>query len=95
MFDIAFKEAAMEALREMKRFHAREVLDAVESHLRFEPERTSKSAIKRLRGRQQATYRLRVGEYRVFYDVGEDIVTLVAILRKDETPGFHGRGEGS
>jgi len=85
----------MEALREMKRFHAREVLDAVESHLRFEPERTSKSAIKRLRGRQQATYRLRVGEYRVFYDVEEERVTVLAILHKKETAAFYERGEGS
>jgi mRNA-degrading endonuclease RelE of RelBE toxin-antitoxin system len=77
----------------MNSFHAAQVLEAVETHLRLEPERTSKTTIKRLRGRQRATFRLRVGEYRVFYDVLEDVVSVVAILHKDEPPRFYEQGE--
>jgi mRNA-degrading endonuclease RelE of RelBE toxin-antitoxin system len=92
MFDIEFKEEALDALRRIKPFHARQILNAVEKHLRFEPERTSRTRIKRLRGPQQAVFRLRVGDYRVFYDVEGSLVTVVAILRKDETRGFHKEG---
>ena len=45
--------------------------------------------MKRLRGTQDATYRLRVGEHRVFYDVVEDQVIVTAVLRKHETVGFY------
>ena len=39
-------------------------------------------------GKQDATYRLRVGEYRVFYDVGEGVVTVVAVFHKRDTVRF-------
>jgi len=93
MFDIEFKAEAVAAIRKIKSFHAKQILDAVESHLRSEPERTSKTTIKRLRGKQQATFRLRVGDYRVYYDVAENVVSVVAILHKNETPRFYEKGE--
>ncbi|MGQ0721975.1 MAG: type II toxin-antitoxin system RelE family toxin, partial [Candidatus Eiseniibacteriota bacterium] len=40
--------------------------------------------IKRLRGMRQPQYRLRVGEMRVFYDVTETEVQVLAIVSKDE-----------
>lgn len=59
------------------------VLDAMERHLRHEPTRTSKSRIKRLRGLSRPQYRLRVGDdVRVFYDVGDDRVEILAIVAK-------------
>ena len=93
MFDLEFKGEALSALRKMKSCYAKEILDAVESDLRLEPERTSKTRIKRLRGKQRATFRLRVGDYRVIYDVVENVVSVVANLHKDETPKFHEQGE--
>jgi mRNA-degrading endonuclease RelE of RelBE toxin-antitoxin system len=95
MFEIEFKREALAALRKMKSIRAQQVLDAVESHLRHEPERTSRTRIKRLRGKQRAVFRLRAGDYRVFYDVLEDVVSVVAVLHKDETPEFYAEGEGS
>ena len=65
------------------------IIDAIETHLQYEPERVSRSRVKRLRGKQGATYRLRVGEYRVFYDVVEDQVIVTAVLHKQETVGFY------
>jgi len=93
MFDIECKAEAVAALRKIKSFWARQILDAIESHLRLEPERTTRTTIKRLRGKQQATFRLRVRDYRVFYDVLENVVSVVAVLHKDETPKFHEQGE--
>ena len=65
------------------------ILDVIETHLRHEPDRVSRSRIKRLRGRQTATYRLRVGDYRVFYDIAEDEVVVIAVLHKRETAEFY------
>lgn len=57
---------------------------AIERHLRHQPERTSRSSIKRLRGRLRPQYRLRVGEIRVFYDVSLGLVEILAIVAKDD-----------
>ncbi len=54
-------------------------------HLRHEPTKTSKTRIKRLRGLSRPQYRLRVGDdIRVFYDVTEDTVEVLAIVPKSE-----------
>ena len=57
---------------------------AIETHLRHEPLNTSRSRIKRLRGLGQPQYRLRVDEVRVFYDVTESAVEILAIVSKSE-----------
>ena len=59
-----------------------EVQDAIERHLRHEPRKTSRRRIKRLRGLSKPQYRLRVGEVRVFYDVSEKSVAVLAIVAK-------------
>ena len=83
-----------------------EVRDGIELHLRHEPTKLSKSRIKRLRGLDQPQYRLRVGEIRVFYDVTDKEVQVLAIVSKGEAqgwldeqgvasaPGSPGQGEG-
>ena len=80
--------AALRQLRRLRRIDAVRILDAIESHLRYEPERPTRT-IKRLRGRQDVTYRLRVGNFRVFYDVDGQTVTIIAVLHKRETETFY------
>ena len=82
------------------------VRDAIELHLRHEPTKVSRSRIKRLRGLDRPQYRLRVNEVRVFYDVSEASVQVLAIVPKSQaeawlkaagTPskaGGTGEGEG-
>jgi mRNA-degrading endonuclease RelE of RelBE toxin-antitoxin system len=77
----------------MRRFEAVTIVDSIERALATEPERTTRGSIKRLRGRQDATYRFRVGHYRVFYDVVDDRVEVVQILHKSETVSFYGEEE--
>src|SRR5262245_6635642 len=67
-----------------------EVRDALERHLRYEPTRTSKSRIKRLRGLRQPQYRLRVGEIRVFHDVTLEVVEVLSIVTKAEAARWLG-----
>ena len=82
---------APDASRALRRLPARvrgEVRDALERHLRFEPTKTSKGRIKRLRGLSQPQYRLRVKEIRVFYDVTETSVEILAIIEKQEAQAW-------
>jgi mRNA interferase RelE/StbE len=78
---------APEAVEDYKRLAARvraEIRSALETHLRHEPEKLSRSRIKRLRGLRQPQYRLRVGDVRVFYDVTGTTVQVLAIVSKQE-----------
>ena len=61
---------------------------ALEVHLTNEPTKVSKSRIKRLRGMHQPQYRLRVGDIRVFYDVTEKEVQILAIVSKAEAQAW-------
>ncbi|HWQ37439.1 MAG TPA: type II toxin-antitoxin system RelE/ParE family toxin [Burkholderiales bacterium] len=58
--------------------------DGLETHLRHEPTKQSRSRIKRLKKLAQPQYRLRLGEVRVFYDVREERVEILAIVLKSE-----------
>jgi addiction module RelE/StbE family toxin len=89
MLRIQFKPEAVNDLKRIRRYHAAAIVDAIERHLTEEPERITRGSIKRLRGRQQATFRLRIADYRVFYDVGEDRVEIVRILHTAETRSFY------
>jgi mRNA-degrading endonuclease RelE of RelBE toxin-antitoxin system len=64
------------------------VRDAIELHLRHEPTKVSKSRIKRLRGLDRPQYRLRVDEVRVFYDVSEGSVQVLAIIPKSQAEAW-------
>ena len=84
-FDIILAPQAIEDFKRLKAHIRAELRDAMETHLRREPAKTSRSRIKRLRGLRQPQYRLRVGEIRVFYDVIEETVEVLAIVAKSET----------
>ena len=61
---------------------------AIETHLRHEPTKVSKSRIKRLRGLSRPQYRLRVEEVRVFYDVTDQEVQVLAIVTKPQAQAW-------
>ena len=87
---------APEAVEDLRRLSARaraEVVDALETHLRHEPTKTSRSRIKRLRGLSRPQYRLRVSEVRVFYDVDAGRVEILAIVMKSDSAAWLA-GEG-
>jgi mRNA-degrading endonuclease RelE of RelBE toxin-antitoxin system len=83
-YEIILSPEAVEDLRNLKANDGPVVRDAIEAHLRHEPTKVSKSRIKRLRGMSQPQYRLRVGDIRVFYDVAETAVEVLAIVPKSE-----------
>ena len=83
-FVIVLAPEAIEDLKSLKANVRAEVRAALESHLRHEPKRVSRSRIKRLRGLRKPQYRLRVGEVRIFYDVTQTTVEILAIVTKSE-----------
>ena len=66
----------------LRAFDRAVVRDAMERHLRHEPTKTSRSRIKRFKGVQRPQYRLRVEDIRIFYDVTDDAVEVLAIVAK-------------
>jgi mRNA interferase RelE/StbE len=83
-FDVVLAPETAEDLRRLTANARAAVRTALETHLRREPEKTSRSRIKRLRGLQRPQYRLRVGEIRVFYDVSGATVAVLAVVAKSE-----------
>ncbi len=90
---------APEAVDDRKRLRANvrsEVRDAIEKHLRYEPRKVSRSRIKRLKDLAQPQFRLRVGEVRVFYDVIDGRVEVLAIVSKADAANWLAEmGKGS
>jgi mRNA interferase RelE/StbE len=88
-YEIIFSPEAEEDIAALRANDRAKVFDAIEIHLRYEPEKTSKSRIKRLREMQQPQYRLRVDDLRVFYDVIYTInggaVQILAVKEKTQT----------
>ena len=82
---------APEAVEDLGRLTANvrtTVRTALEAHLRHEPEKVSRSRIRRLRGLRRPQYRLRVDEVRVFYDVSGTTVEVLAIVAKSEADSW-------
>ncbi|MGH8133792.1 MAG: type II toxin-antitoxin system RelE family toxin [Steroidobacteraceae bacterium] len=87
-FAIVLAPEAVEDLARLKVTVRSAVKGALETHLRHEPEKTSRSRIKRLRGLSRPQYRLRVGDVRIFYDVVNGTVEVLAIVLKSETTSW-------
>ena len=77
MFDIEFTAEAEHDLKWFRKNEQSEILDAIDEQLRFEPDVETRNR-KRLRPNQTAEWELRVGNFRVFYDVAT-VVRIVSI----------------
>ena len=87
-FAIVLAPEAVEDLRRLTANTRAAVRTGLETHLRHEPEKTSRSRIKRLRGLLRPQYRLRVDEVRVLYDVSGTTVEVLAIVAKSEAESW-------
>jgi mRNA-degrading endonuclease RelE of RelBE toxin-antitoxin system len=83
-YAIVLAPEAVADLKNLKAVARSAVKSALETYLRTEPAKLSRSRIKRLRGIRQPQFRLRVGEVSVFYDVTEETVEVLAIVSKSE-----------
>jgi len=87
-YEIVLSPQAVDDWRNLKAHLRASVRDSIEIHLRHEPKKMSRSRIKRLRGLSQPQYRLRVSDIRVYYDVTEDTVEILAIVSKSEAQAW-------
>ncbi len=87
-YEIVLAPQAVAAYRRLQARVRAQVRDALERHLRVEPRKASRSRIKRLRGLSRPQYRLRVSEMRVFYDVTETAVEVLAIVSKEQAQAW-------
>ena len=71
MFQVELTPSAVEDLRYLKRAEQRFVLDAIEQQLSFEPTTSTRNR-KALRENELSEWELRIGDFRVFYDVDDN-----------------------
>ena len=90
-YTIILKRSAIADLDALRKYDATQIANAMERHLQHDPTKESKSRIKRLRGISNPDYRLRVGDYRVFYAVDEDArqVDVLRVMHKDQTLTYY------
>lgn len=89
MYSVDYAEGVSKDLARLRAFERKRILDQIESHLRTQPAQQTRNR-KLLPGLKPPwdqvlpIWELRVGEYRVFYDVdeSEELVTIRAIRRK-------------
>lgn len=89
MFSIRYEEAALVELAEFRLFERRRILDVVDVQLAEEPnvetrKRKLLAGVAPLCEAVLPVWQLRVGDFRVFYDVDEteNVVVVRAIRRK-------------
>lgn len=87
-YDIVLAPEAIEDLNAFTAATRAQVKSALETHLRYEPMKLSRSRIKRLRGVSRPQFRLRVDEIRIFYDVAGEVVEVLAIVEKAEASSW-------
>jgi mRNA interferase RelE/StbE len=85
-FRISFRDAALADLSELPRNLQERIVRAVESRLSTEPSRYGT----RLRRSLSGLWKLRVGDYRIVYELSGAVVTIWAIRNRK---GVYGEAE--
>ena len=86
--EIVFAPTAVSEVRSLNAHLRSAVRDAIEISLRHAPTQVNKSRIKRLRGLLRPQFRLRVGDVRVYYDVKESTVEILAVVPKSKAAAW-------
>lgn len=83
-YEIVITAAASDDLKEFSKYDRNTILDAISLHLTHQPRQESRSRFKKLVQPAISEFRLRVGDFRVYYDVIEDDlrVTVMHVYEK-------------
>ena len=87
-YEVVFSQQADIDLAKIKKFYARQIVNRIETVLLHRAEDVTRSRVKKLRG-FETLYRLRVGDYRIFYQVQSVKVTILRVLSKDKEAEFY------
>ncbi len=77
MYEIEFTVNALEDLQAFKKFEQQIIISGINTQLKYEPTVENRNRF-RMRPNEVAEWELRLGKYRVFYQV-EDVVQIVSI----------------
>ena len=82
-FEIELSPRAREHVKALRKRDQQTILDAIEVQLRYQPDQETRNR-KPLEDNPLAPWELRVGDFRVFYDVkrAENLVVIVAVGKK-------------
>jgi mRNA interferase RelE/StbE len=87
-YEVVFTEDAVDDLDKIKKFYAKQITNRIDTILLQRAEDVTRSSVKKLRG-FESLYRLRVGDYRIFYQVQSNEVTILRVLSKDKEAEFY------
>ena len=90
-YEIVLMPAAIVDLDRLRKYDAVWVAEGIEKFLTHRPTQVSKTGIKKLRGVTDPDYRLRIRDFRIFYNVDEEErkVWILRVLHKVETEEFY------
>lgn len=92
-FEIEFGHSAQGDLAFFDRKLRREIFENISVHLRYQPDQESHK-IKRMRPNPRAEWELRLGDYRVLYDIVKaEFVVLVRVVGEKRGNKLFVRGE--
>lgn len=83
-YEIILSPEAVQDLKLLDAYQRAKIKNLIEVHLRHEPTKLSKSRIKKLRGLRHSQYRLKIDEFRIFYDIEENRVEILSIILKSK-----------
>jgi mRNA-degrading endonuclease RelE of RelBE toxin-antitoxin system len=90
-YRIQYAQEAANDVRALRAFDRTKVLEGIEQFLSHDPKAVSRSRIKEMNRPFWSQYRLRIDDFRVYYDVDESqqVVNVLRVLRKTthSTPG--------
>ncbi len=86
-YAIDFEADALKELKLLRKADQVKIVAAIQLHLTQAPTRQSKSRIKHMRSSTQPAYRLRVDDFRVYYDVLAEamLVIIYGIVDKEQS----------
>ena len=96
MYKIEFTDAALADLKSFKKHEQNEIIDGIEANLTYEPTVETRNRSP-LRPNQTAEWKLRLGNFRVYYDV-DTVVRIVSVeaigLKVGNLVLFRGKARG-
>jgi mRNA interferase RelE/StbE len=85
-YEIRFTPEAADQLRDLRKFQQVRIRDAIVRHLIDRPDEETKNK-KQLNSQMLTTHELRVGDFRVFYDIISDthevVIAAIGIKRRN------------
>jgi mRNA-degrading endonuclease RelE of RelBE toxin-antitoxin system len=91
---LRYSVESIERLKNLAAHDRAEILDQIKRILAVNPTLVSKAKVKLLKQPAPTEYRLRVREFRVFYNVEEENVLIATILSKEDAISYLAGSEG-